>query len=230
MNTKLLLVEDDKSLGATLTERLEKEGYSIQWADTIKKAKENMISFFPDLIILDVGLPDGSGFDFAKELSSKTKTPPFLFLTALASAQERLKGFELGAEEYIPKPFHLKELLLRVKHVLDAHRHIHEAIVENKKFIYKGYTIDCDSFCIYDKEKQAIKVSARDMNLLKFLLTERHRVVSRDEILDKLWGEDNFPTNRTIDNSIVRLRQSFGEYGSEAIQSIRGVGYRWIGE
>jgi DNA-binding response OmpR family regulator len=230
VNTKLLLVEDDRSLGATLTERLEREGYCIRWADTLKKARENMASFFPDLIILDVGLPDGSGFDFAKELSHHTKKPPFLFLTALAGAPERLKGFELGAEEYIPKPFHLKELLLRVKHVLDAHRHIHEVIIENKKFVYKGYTIDFDSFCIYDKEKQATRVSARDMNLLKFLITERHRVVSRDEILDKLWGEDNFPTNRTIDNSIVRLRQSFGEHGSEAIQSIRGVGYRWIGE
>ena len=225
---KLLLVEDDKSLGATLQERLQKEGYNIIWTDTILKSKQKLAQNNFDLILLDVGLPDGSGFTLASELTKQSQHhPPFLFLTAQADAPNRLKGFELGAEEFIPKPFHLKELLLRVKHVLDAHRHIHDAL--KKKVYFKGYVIDFESYRITNSFKEEIQLSVRDSELLYLLISERHRAVSRDEILDKLWGEDSFPTNRTIDNSIVRLRQAFGEDGQEVIESIRGVGYRWLG-
>lgn len=224
---KLLLVEDDMTLATTLKERLTKEGYSICWVDTISKARNEMTKSNPDLIILDVGLPDGSGFDLAEEISSKNINIPFLFLTALASAPERLKGFELGAEEYIPKPFHLKELLLRIRHVLDAHKHIRDSM--QKKFLFHGYVIDFESYEIYTPEAEVISLSARDAGLLQLLINEKHRVVSRDEILDRLWGEEKFPTNRTIDNSIVRLRQSLGKNGIRAIKSIRSVGYRWTG-
>jgi len=224
----LLLVEDDLSLGETLKERIQKEGYSISWAKTIRSAKEEIEKKNPDLILLDVGLPDGSGFDFASEIAGRKQKPPFLFLTALAGAQERLKGFELGAEEFIPKPFHLKELLLRIKHVLDSHRHVHESIL-GQKTIYDSYTIDFDKFTIISPDGTENALSARDCGLLKLLISEKHRTVSRDEILDNLWGEENFPTNRTIDNSIVRLRQALGKNGQKAIQSIRGIGYRWTG-
>ncbi len=223
-----MLVEDDFSLGETLRERIKKEGYSISWAKTIRNAKEEIDKKNPDLILLDVGLPDGSGFDFAGEIAKKSDRPPFLFLTAIAGAQERLKGFELGAEEFIPKPFHLKELLLRIKHVLDSHRHIHETLLE-KKTVYDSHTIDFEKFKINSPDGSEIALSARDCGLLKLLISENHRTVSRDEILDLLWGEENFPTNRTIDNSIVRLRQALGKNGQKAIQSIRGVGYRWVG-
>ncbi|HMW06511.1 MAG TPA: response regulator transcription factor [Leptospiraceae bacterium] len=225
---KLLLVEDDTSLATTLKERLSKEGYSICWVNTLTKAREELKSSHPNLIILDVGLPDGSGFDLAKELQEKNSQIPFLFLTALASAPERLKGFELGAEEFIPKPFHLKELLLRVKHVLDAHKHVRDSL--QKKILFHGYVIDFESYQIFTPDEKKISLSARDSGLLQLLINEKHRVVSRDEILDKLWGEEKFPSNRTIDNSIVRLRQSLGKHGLKAIKSIRSVGYRWMGE
>lgn len=225
---KLLLVEDDKSLGTSLKERLTKEGYSICWVDTLSKARSELKSNSPDLLVLDVGLPDGSGFDLAEELAKMPVHPPFLFLTAMATAPDRLRGFELGAEEFIPKPFHLKELLLRIKHVLDAHKHVSDSL--KKKYLFKGYVLDFESYRIHTPEDTTIDLSRRDCGLLQLLINEKDRVVSRDEILDKLWGEENFPTNRTIDNSIVRLRQSFGKYGAKAIKSIRGVGYRWTGE
>ena len=227
-SAKLLLVEDDTSLATTLKERLSKEGYSICWANSLAKARAELKTTNPNLIILDVGLPDGSGFDLAKELHEKNANIPFLFLTALAGAPERLKGFELGAEEFIPKPFHLKELLLRVKHVLDAHRHVRDSL--QNKFLFHGYVIDFESYQIFTPDQKKISLSARDSGLLQLLINEKHRVVSRDEILDKLWGEEKFPTNRTIDNSIVRLRQSLGKHGLKAIKSIRSVGYRWTGE
>ena len=228
MSARLLLVEDDSTLGETLKERLEKEGYRIFWAKTLKEARENIKQNLPDLILLDVRLPDGSGFDLAEEMALKPQMPPFLFLTAHAEAEDRLKGFELGAEEFIPKPFHLRELLLRVKHVLDAHRHVRNQL-KRKKLQFGKYYIDFEKFIITTPEEN-IQLAARDCYLLQLLINESDRVVSRDEILDKLWGEDSFPSNRTIDNSIVRLRQAFGNKGPELIQSVRGVGYRWIGE
>ena len=227
---RLLLVEDDKSLGATLESRLDREGYQVGWAKNLSGAREILAKDTPDLVILDIGLPDGSGFDLATEIAMKAQKPPFLFLTALAGAPERLKGFELGAEEFIPKPFHLKELLLRIQHVLDAHRHVHASISSGHKIYFSHWCIDFASFTIQRQEQQAQKIAARDMGLLKLLISERHRAVSRDEILDKLWGEENFPTNRTIDNAIVRLRQVFADAEEVAITSIRGVGYQWTGK
>ncbi len=222
---KLLLVEDDKTLGLSLKERLSKEGYKIILADTIFKAKIELEKFKPDLIILDVGLPDGNGFEFAKSLKNP---PPFLFLTAMSTAEDRLKGFEIGAEEYIPKPFHLKELLLRLSHVLNAHKHVSESL--ESIYTFKNFNINFEKFEIQDNRGAIISLTARDSNLLKLLIEEKDKVVSRDLILDKLWGEENFPTNRTIDNAIVRLRQAFGKDGSKFIKSIRSVGYRWVGE
>lgn len=222
---KLLLVEDDKTLGISLKERLTKEGYKIILADTIFKAKLELEKFKPDLIILDIGLPDGNGFEFAKSLKNP---PPFLFLTAMTTAEDRLKGFEIGAEEYIPKPFHLKELLLRLSHVLNSHKHVSESL--ESIYVFKKFKINFKKLEILNPKGEMISLSVRDSNLLKLLIEEKEKVVSRDEILDKLWGEENFPTNRTIDNAIVRLRQAFGKDGSKFIKSIRSVGYRWVGE
>ncbi|EMJ96801.1 response regulator transcription factor [Leptospira alstonii] len=225
MKAKLLLVEDDRSLGETLQERLQKEGYEVLWTVSAISAKKLVKDEKPHLILLDVRLPDGDGFTLAEELKETKDCPPFLFLTAQAGAPERLRGFELGAEEFIPKPFHLKELLLRVRHVLESHKHS----IEETRFFYKDYVLDFQGFRI-KKGNEEFPLSKRDCALLHFLVTERDRTVSRAEILDKLWGEESFPTNRTIDNSIVRLRQAFGEEGERVIRSVRSVGYQWTGE
>lgn len=226
MKAKLLLVEDDRSLGETLKERLEKEGYEMVWTVSAQSARVLALESKPDLILLDVRLPDGDGFELAQELKTRKDCPPFLFLTAHSGAPERLRGFELGAEEFIPKPFHLKELLIRVKHVLESHKHS----IKQTKYTYEGYVLDFHGYRIHPPVGEEILLSKRDCALLNFLVEERERTISRDEILNRLWGEEKFPTNRTIDNSIVRLRQAFGEKGEEAIRSVRGVGYQWIGE
>ena len=116
----LLLVEDDRSLGATLQDRLALEGYQVQWVETKQRALKKLSEGLWDLIILDVGLPDGSGFELARQVKANTSLP-IMFITALGTAENRLEGFEIGAEEFIPKPFHLRELLLRVKHVFERH-------------------------------------------------------------------------------------------------------------
>jgi two-component system phosphate regulon response regulator PhoB len=218
----LLLVEDDLSLGQTLSERLERNEYKVTWAKTISEARDKMNEQGFDLLILDVGLPDGSGFDFAKEVKNGDwRFTPFIFMTALASAPQRLEGFELGAEEFIPKPFHLKEILLRVKHVLETHATKNILKLSEK-------IIDFKSQSIKDLREEKIEyLPSKDFLLLRLLIDSSPQVVSRDEILEKLWGSENFPTNRTVDNVILRIRQLLGNDG-QMIRSVRGVGYQWV--
>jgi DNA-binding response OmpR family regulator len=213
--TKILLVEDDQSLGATLKERLGKEGYDVVWtrtkADSLKAAGGGGF----DLYIFDVGLPDGTGFELARELPGK----PFLFLTAQGDAESRLHGYELGAEEYIPKPFHLRELLLRVKHVLDNHSASSVLKIANVEANFESFT--------FKRDGAAENVASKDLMFLKMLVDASPKVLSRDTALNRLWGEDKFPSNRTVDNAVLRLRTALGEKVSPCIESVRGVGYRW---
>jgi len=218
----LLLVEDDPSLGATLQERLQKEGYSVAWSQTQADAETAFKKRAPDLVILDVGLPDGSGFDLARKIKSESHVP-FIFVTAMTTAEYRLEGFEIGAEEYIPKPFHLKELLMRVKHVLENHSIPREVLAN-------GHRIDLLSMSITNPKGDKEFLPARDFKLLKLLIETSPRVISRDEILNQVWGEDKFPSQRTIDNSIVRLRQLLGDSEGNWIRSVRGIGYQWAKE
>ena len=220
--TRLLLVEDDETLGATLEERLVREGYSVQWVTTRVAAEAAFAREGFDLIILDVGLPDGSGFEFARNVQLKKKTP-FLFVTAMNTAEYRLEGYEIGAEEFIPKPFHLKELLIRIRHVLETHP------PQSSEIQAGSHRIDLAGQAVVRPNGEREFIQARDFQLLKLLITASPKVVSRDQILNEVWGEDKFPTARTVDNAIVRLRQLLGDGGSH-IRSVRGVGYQWITE
>lgn len=215
---KLLLVEDDHTLGQTLAEKLKKEGYDIVWADTFKKAKAHILSSYFDLVIFDVGLPDGTGFDGARALQARGNTP-FLFVTAQSDAQTRLEAFEIGAEEVVPKPFHLKELLLRIEHVIENHRPI-------QQIKFDGFTVEFETESIHFKFGEAEKLSHRDFSILRFLIERSPSIVSRDDILNQFWEEGDFPSNRTIDNSIVRIRQKLKQF-SDHLVSVRSVGYQW---
>lgn len=212
--TKILLVEDDSSLGATLRDRLVKEGYQVAWARTLQDAANIVREHSFDLHVLDVGLPDGTGFELAKSLPRK----PLIFLTAQSDAESRLAGYELGAEEYIPKPFHLRELLLRIGHVLENHMPLAKLEVGNAIFDFESFTCE--------RSGNVEPVQAKDLALLRLLVEQSPKVVSRDEALNLVWGEDKYPSNRTVDNSILRLRTLLGE-AAGCIESVRGVGYRW---
>jgi len=215
----ILLVEDDRSLGATLRDRLAREGYEVSWVETKQRALKRFGESLWDLIILDVSLPDGSGFEIARHIKAHSSVP-IMFMTALGTAENRLEGFEIGAEEFIPKPFHLRELLLRVKHVFERHPALH-------RISCNGRVIELDSRLIVQPDGQRDFLPARDFQLLELLITSAPRAVSRNEIIDKLWGEDKLGNQRTVDNMIVHLRQSLGDTDSEFIRSVRGVGYQW---
>jgi DNA-binding response OmpR family regulator len=223
---RLLLVEDDESLGATLQERLQKEGYAVEWATSLREARAKAEGDPFHLVILDVGLPDGTGTEFAKELRKRSRVP-FIFVTARNSAEDRLEGYEIGAEEYIPKPFHLKELLLRVRHVLENHA---DAPVPTggRRLACLGRVIDLDAMAIESNDGKREFLAARDARLLEFLIGVAPKVVSRDEILNEIWGEEKFPSTRTVDNAMVRLRQALGDRDGKVIRSVRSVGYQWV--
>lgn len=217
----LLLVEDDRSLGATLQDRLALEGYQVSWVETKQRALKKLGEGLWDLIILDVGLPDGSGFELARHVKANTSLP-VMFITALGTAENRLEGFEIGAEEFIPKPFHLRELLLRVKHVFERHPVRHQISCN-------GRVIELDSRTIVQPDGQREYLPAHDFELLELLISSAPRVVSRNQIIDAVWSEEKLGNQRTVDNMIVRLRQSLGDTGSKLIRSVRGVGYQWGG-
>lgn len=226
---RLLLVEDDQGLGETLCERLVKEGYDVEWSESLKDAEHRVVASAFDLIVLDVNLPDGSGFDFARRVRARLIETPFIFVTAMNSAEHRLEGYEIGAEEYIPKPFHLKELLLRIRHVLETH-----ALSETAKthgLIRVGtHGVDLDARAVIGPAGEKEFLQTRDFELLRLLIEGAPKVVSRDEILDRIWGEDKFPSHRTVDNAIVRLRHALGDEGGTVIRSVRGIGYQWVVE
>jgi two-component system, OmpR family, phosphate regulon response regulator PhoB len=218
----ILLVEDDPSLGRTLAERLEKERMTVEWVQTIGDAAARVQSGAWDLAILDVRLPDGSGFDLARRIRSST-TIPIMFMTALNSAENRLEGFEIGADEYLPKPFHLKEFMIRVGAVLSRPR-------ATRVLRVNGFALDLDAMSVDAPDGRRTFLQVRDHRVLQLLIDAAPRVVDRATLLDQAWGEDQFPTARAVDNAIMRLRQVLGDEHGTIIRSVRGVGYQWAGE
>jgi len=216
---RVLLVEDDESLGRTLTERLLKERLDVTWAKTVATATAALKEDGWDLAILDVRLPDGSGFGLARQIKRDSLTP-VMFMTALNSAENRLEGFEIGADEYLPKPFHLKEFILRVRHVLATQR-VPEVVR------VQGRGIDLHALTVTAPDGTRAFLQVRDGQVLKLLIAASPAAVDRSEILDRVWGRDQFPTPRAVDNAIVRLRQALQDDDGELIRSVRGVGYQW---
>lgn len=216
----ILLLEDDLSLGQSLQERLGQEKYQVTWVQTVLEAKNSLATTKFDICILDLGLPDGSGFEVAKEIKAKSETP-ILFLTAWNTAENRLEGYELGAAEFIPKPFHFRELLLRLKHVLESHQ-------PQKKIKLPAGTLDLEKMCFTSNSGEMTFLANRDFQVLQLLIDSSPKPISRDDILNQVWGFEAFPSHRTVDNAILRLRQSLRDENDQLIRSVRGLGYQWV--
>jgi two-component system alkaline phosphatase synthesis response regulator PhoP len=224
---RILIVEDELNVARTLKERLDLEGYVAHHVSTVKEALSFLASELVDLVILDVALPDGEGFQVADWIRRQGRTSAVLFLSAFAGPDERVRGFELGAEDYVPKPFHTKELLLRIKNVLGRATYI-QANEEARGTVTIGKAkLDIRKFQI-EVDGKTHSLSHKECALLKYLVDKRGSVVSRDEILDFVWSTDEYPTPRTVDNFIVRLRRlvETDPNQPELIRSIRGVGYQ----
>lgn len=228
-NPKILLLEDEKNVGSTLVERLEKENYDVKWARDVSEAKNIISEQRIDLALLDIGLPDGSGFDIAALLRKRMPETAVIFLTAFGSAEDRIRGLELGAEDYVVKPFHLKELILRIKNGLKRANYLTHSF-EGRESVQVGRALI--HFLKFEAEiaGEPYPLTHKEVALLKLLVDRRGCVVSRDEILNHAWSEDEFPTPRTVDNFIMRLRRlvELNIDNPEVIKSVRGIGYQLL--
>ncbi len=223
---KLLLLEDEVNVGSTLKDRLTHEGFEPVWAQSLSQAKGALASDKFNLALLDVNLPDGNGFDVARLIRSTQPGTAIVFLTAAGTPEDRIHGLELGAEDYIVKPFHFKELLLRIQNVMKRARFV-EADQSGPREVRIGRA--SVSFSEYQllNDGNKYQLSHKECALLKLLFEKRGQVVSRDEILNLVWSEDEYPTPRTIDNFILRLRRLIEPDPENPllIRSVRGVGY-----
>lgn len=224
---RILVVEDEYNVGVTLVERLEREGFKIVWAKSVIEAKNQLMSGPFALALIDVGLPDGSGFDVGKAIRGDQPTCAIVFLTAFGDPEDRIKGLELGAEDYIVKPFHFKELLLRIKNSLKRVRYLADDLPNSQELSIGKAIVHLTRFQI-ERDGQIHSLTHKECALLKFLLDRRGKVVSREEILDFVWANDEFPTPRTVDNFIMRLRRliEIDPDNPSLIKSVRGVGYQ----
>lgn len=224
----ILFVEDEPNVALTLKERLEREQFDVHWTRTVAEAR-TMVEQRPfDLALLDVGLPDGDGIEIAGVLGKKQPACAVIFLTAFGSFDERIRGLEVGADDYVVKPFHVKELILRIQNALRRRSFAIEKGDALDEVCIGRCKVRFSKFEIEASDGSSHRLSHKECTLLKFLYNSRGRVVSRMEILDFVWANEEIPTTRTIDNFIVKFRKIF-ETNPETptlFKSVRGVGYR----
>lgn len=223
-SARLLVVEDEHNLGATLLERLTRSGFEVVWARSVTAAQEELAKHIFHLALLDVGLPDGSGFMLAETIRKQSPGTAIIFLTAMGDPQHRILGLGLGAEDYVVKPFNYQELVLRIENGLRRARFCGSGLdrmqVGRALVHFPSYSATVDG--------EVTSLGHRETALLKLLVERRGTVVSRDQILDEIWSRDDYPTPRTVDNFILKLRRLV-ETDPETptvIRSIRGVGYQ----
>jgi two-component system alkaline phosphatase synthesis response regulator PhoP len=224
----LLLVEDDPNVASTLVERLGKEGFAVSHAASVAGAREALSAGHFAAAVLDVGLPDGNGFEVGRHLREVSPATAMLFLTAWNSPEDRIRGLELGADDYMAKPFALRELVLRIQNMLKRAGEITARSPAASGPVRIGIaTVDFERFTA-DSNGELHRLTHKECAVLRLLLESAGRAVSRDEILSRAWAPDEFPTERTVDNFILRLRRLVEPDPSNpsTIRSIRGVGYQ----
>ena len=225
MSHKILIIEDEPDIRKTLEYNISREGYKVVCASSVSMGKEQINSSDFSLILLDLMLPDGSGLDLCREIKSdkdKSSTP-IIILTAKDDEVDKVVGFELGADDYVTKPFSVRELILRIKAVLKRGAEKKETLEVQRQF--GELIMDIDSHEVFVNNEQII-LTALEFRLLRQLVDRRGRVQSRDQLLSDVWGYSAEVTTRTVDTHIKRLREKLGTMG-KYVQTIRGVGYKF---
>ena len=222
---KILVIEDEPDIRKNLEYNLAREGFAVIGAASISEAESNLSMQTFNLILLDLMLPDGSGLDLCKKIKadSKTESIPIIILTAKDDEVDKVVGFEIGADDYVTKPFSVRELILRVKAVLKRGIEKKDILEVERKF--GDLRIDVDSHEVYVDDSK-INLTALEFKLLRRLVDTRGRVQSRDQLLSEVWGYSSDVTTRTVDTHVKRLREKLGPMG-KYVQTIRGVGYKF---
>ena len=222
---KILVIEDEPDIRRNLEYNISREGFNVITAGSLSEAEEIVNSNSLSLILLDLMLPDGSGLDLCKKFKSNSKTDsiPIIILTAKDDEVDKVVGFELGADDYVTKPFSVRELVLRIKAILKRGQTKKEVVEVERQF--GDLKIDIESHEVFVDSVQ-IDLTALEFKLLNQLVETRGRVQSRDQLLQDVWGYSAEVTTRTVDTHIKRLRNKLGSMG-KYVQTIRGVGYKF---
>jgi two-component system alkaline phosphatase synthesis response regulator PhoP len=224
---KILVVEDEPAMVAGLRDNFEFEGYEVITARDGIEGLERALDESPDLVVLDVMMPRMSGLEVCKQLRAKRASLPIIMLTARGQEVDKVVGLELGADDYVTKPFSIRELLARVKSVLRR-----TAVLPKDKEQHSFADVEVDlRRCRVLRSGKALDISAKEFDLLKYFICHSGETLSRDRLLEDVWGYENYPTTRTVDTHLVRLRQKL-EPDPEQPQyflTVHGTGYRFVG-
>ncbi len=231
-NTKrprILLVEDEVNLARPLQFNLEQEGYDVSTTSSGKEALALQARERFDLIILDLMIEEVDGFEVARQVRRRDERLPILMLTARSAQQDRVRGLEVGADDYMIKPFHLQELLLRVQRMLERSSWYTANRGPARQIVVAGYTVNLEQLT-GTGPRGDLQLTALETKLLEVLASEQNRVLSRGELLERVWGYHSEVETRTVDNFIVRLRRYFEEEPEEPRHfiSVRGKGYMYV--
>jgi DNA-binding response OmpR family regulator len=224
--TKILIVEDEPAMVAGLRDNFEFEGYEVLTAADGVAGLEHALKHSPDLVLLDVMMPRMSGLDVCKQLKAKRPSMPVIMLTARGQEIDKVVGLELGADDYVTKPFSIRELLARVKAVL---RRAAAAPKQQERYAFGEVEVNVRT-CQVSRKGKALDFSSKEFELLKYFLCHPGETLSRDRLLEEVWGYEHFPTTRTVDTHIVRLRQKVEPRPEEPrfILTVHGAGYKFV--
>jgi DNA-binding response OmpR family regulator len=221
---RVLVVEDDPNLRLTLVDNLEEEGYAVEAASTLAEARAKWKATGFDVVVLDIMLPDGDGYSLCRELRQAGTSSRVLMLTARTLEDDAVRGFDAGADDYVAKPYRLRELLARIR-VL-ARRGA--AAPPQEMLSFDRFRVDLASRRLLDASGQPLELTRTEFDLLVYLLRNAGKALTRDQILSSVWGEDTVVDAHTVDNFVSNLRKKL-EWNSGSrfeIRSVRGVGYR----
>jgi two-component system alkaline phosphatase synthesis response regulator PhoP len=230
MTKKILLAEDERGLVLTLTDRLKSEGYEVESVgngdDALKRASDEAF----DLVVLDVMLPGRSGLDVCRELRSRGSEIPVLFLTARGEVADKVVGLKLGGDDYIVKPFDMMELTARIEALLRRADTLPDAKKAPAHYAFGDVTVDFRQVEV-TRNGERVELSALEFKLLKYFIENRGATLSRDELLNRVWGYDAMPYSRTVDVHVSSLRQKIEPNPSKPhyIVTVHRVGYRFLG-
>ena len=227
MKEKILIIEDELDLVKGLKINLVDEGYEVDFAINGREGLEKALNEKPDLILLDIMLPGMNGLDICKELRQNRMDIPILMLTAKGEEIDKVIGLEIGADDYISKPFSIRELLARVKAHLRREHRGGDTVPEVVQL--GSVKIDFGHYKVL-REDDEIDLTSLEVDVLRYLISREGKVVSRDDLLDKIWGYEKYPTTRTIDNHILKLRKKIERDPNHPrhILTVYGGGYRFV--
>ena len=227
MTKRILVIEDEPQMLLGLRDNLELEGYEVITAADGEEGLAKALASAPDLVLLDVTLPRKNGFEVCRELRARANATPVVMLTARSQETEKVLGLELGADDYVTKPFSITELLARVRAVL---RRAGGRSSSLETFRIGDIEIDFRTHQAH-RAGQRIEFTAREFDLLRHLVAHTGQVVTREQILNQVWGYEESPTTRTIDNFVAKLRQKIerAPHEPEHILTVHGAGYKFVG-